>query len=574
MLIFYDFEVFEHDWLVVFKEVDDKKISTTKIINDREKLESYHSKNKNKIWIGYNSRHYDQYILKAILCDFDPKLMSDWIIVDGNAGWQFSKFMSKIKVNNYDVMTTGDRGLKSLEGFMGNDIKESSVPFNLDRKLTEEEIKDVLEYCNHDVEQTIEVFLQRISDFEAQIGLIKLANEDAFQINLIGKTKPQMAAHILQAHRKSYDDEFDITIPKTIKLKKYKSVQRWYQEPSNMSYYDSDFAKNQLYIDIAGVPHILGWGGIHGAIPKYNGEGHYINIDVVSYYPSLMIEYNLLSRSVENPKKYEEIYTQRLKCKAEKNPLQAPLKIVLNSTYGAMKDSNNALYDPLQANQVCVHGQLLLVDLMEKLEPHCQIIQSNTDGVLIKLHDYNDYYLIDDVCHEWEKRTRMKLEFEEFEKVFQKDVNNYVLVDKDGNYKSKGGYVKQLHNLDYDLPIVNKALINKMVLNIDIEDTINNETMLKEFQLVSKIGGKYDAIYHGEVELKEKCIRVFASKNKSDLGVRKLHKKTGTRAKITNSPPNCFIVNGNVNGKKIPKKLDKKYYIEMAKRRLEQFGVR
>ena len=36
----------------------------------------------------------------------------------------------------------------------------------------------------------------------------------------------------------------------------------------------------------------------------------------------------------------------------------------------------------------------------------------------------------------------MKLEFEEFVKVIQKDVNNYILVDAEGKYKSKGAYVK------------------------------------------------------------------------------------------------------------------------------------
>jgi len=83
-----------------------------------------------------------------------------------------------------------------------------------------------------------------------------------------------------------------------------------------------------------------------------------------------------------------------------------------------MKDKNNALYDPRQANRVCVYGQLLLLDLIERLEPHCQIIQSNTDGILIKLNRYEDFDLIDDVCYEWEQRTHLQLEFEEFRKVF------------------------------------------------------------------------------------------------------------------------------------------------------------
>lgn len=102
-------------------------------------------------------------------------------------------------------------------------------------------------------------------------------------------------------------------------------------------------------------------------------------MDANSFYPALMIEYNFLSRSVADPNKYRQIRDERIRLKKEKNPMQAPYKIVLNSAYGAMKDKYNVLYDPRQANNVCVGGQLLLLDLIEKLEPHCKIIQSTEE---------------------------------------------------------------------------------------------------------------------------------------------------------------------------------------------------
>ena len=61
--------------------------------------------------------------------------------------------------------------------------------------------------------------------------------------------------------------------------------------------------------------------------------------------------------------------------KQNKDKRQQPRKIVLNSTFGASKDVYNKLYDPLQANNICITGQLLLTDLIEKLENHCQLIQ-------------------------------------------------------------------------------------------------------------------------------------------------------------------------------------------------------
>lgn len=573
-MLFYDFEVFKHDWLIVIIDMDEKR--ETIIINNPDKLKDFYEVHKNRIWAGFNSRHYDQYILKGILCGFNPKTINDYIIVQGNPGWKFSGLFRRIPLNNYDVMNNLDRGLKFFEGSMGNNIQESSVPFNIDRPLTNGELTDVIEYCRYDVEQTIEVFLQRKDDFQAHMGLMKLAGND---LSLLGRTKPQLAAIILEAEKKIFNDEFNIDFPETIKINKYTQVLDWYKNPDNRNYGQylpgrKTFNKTQLEIMVAGVPHVFGWGGIHGAIDKYTGSGYYLNMDVASLYPSLMINYGLLSRAMKNPDKYEDIYHKRLAYKAENNPLQAPLKLVLNSTYGVMKDKNNPLFDPLQANRVCVYGQLLLLDLIEKLEPYCEIIQSNTDGVLVKLPDGRDdtFYKIDDICYEWEQRTGLILEFEEFRRVYQKDVNNYVIVAADGSYKSKGAWVKQLNNLDYDLPIVNQALINYMVKGIPIADTINSCDQLKEFQMVTKITYKYKYILYGNNKLNEKTIRIFASQD-DEPGVMKVHAATLRPAKIPNSPESCFIFNGDVNSVKVPKKMDKNWYIELAEKRLSEFGV-
>lgn len=581
-MIFYDFEVFLHDWMVVL--IDPTKQTETDIINDPEKLSAFYEENKHDIWVGFNCRHYDQYILKGILLGMDPKKINDWIIVKGKDGWQYSSLFRKIQLNNYDVMGNVDRGLKFFEGCMGSMIKESSIPFDIDRKLTEAELQETLKYCRHDVEQTIEVFLKRADDFNAHLGLVKLACEgQGLDLSLIGKTKAQLSAHILKAEQKPHDDEFDIDFPDTLVLKKYISVLDWYKNPDNRCYKRQingrrTEEKTQLETMVAGCPHQFGWGGVHGALEQYSGTGLFLMCDVASLYPSLMIRYNLHSRNMKDPKKYEEIYHTRLKYKKEKNPLQAPLKLVLNSTYGVMKDKGNGLYDPLQANRVCVYGQLLLLDLIEKLEPHCQLIQSNTDGILIRMPDGMNpdawYEKIDDLAYEWEKRTGLILEFDEYVKVFQKDVNNYIVISADGKYKSKGAYVKKLSDLDYgDFPIVNKALVEYMVKGIPVEQTINGCDVLKEFQMVTKIGGKYKHLIHGRQILNEKCVRVFASLRDRDGDLKKVSVRTGKPEKVANSPEHCFLFNDAIDGVKCPDYLDKEFYIRMAKKRLQDFGV-
>lgn len=568
MLNFYDFEVFKEDWLVVIINLYEK--SETVIINDKQRLEEYYEAHKNEIWVGYNNQHYDQYILKGILCGFNPKEINDHIIGQGKQGWQFSTLFRKVQLNNFDVMYRNDRGLKSLEGFMGNNIKETSVPFDIDRKLTQAEIDETIKYCRHDVEQTIEVFFSRKDDFDAQMGLIKMFK---LPLNNISRSKAQLSATILDATKPvhSRGDEFDIFFPDTLRISKYKEVVNWYKNKNNYDYSKS------LTIDVAGVETIFGWGGIHSARKKYSGEGYYINMDVASLYPSLMIQYNLHSRNIKDPQKYVDIYHNRLKYKAEKNPLQLPLKTLLNSTYGAMKDKNNQLYDPLMANEICIHGQLLLLDLMEKLEAYAEIIQSNTDGILIKMPNGKNadtwFNLIDDIVYEWEQRTGLVMEFDEYKKVFQKDVNNYIVVTPDGKYKSKGAYVKKQHSLDYDLPIVNKAMIDFMVHGTPIEKTICECHDLIMFQKIVKLSGKFKHAIHNNEVLNEKCFRVFASLDESDTYIGKQKEGNKTIEKFANTPEHCFIANTDVSKTKIPNRLDSQWYINLAKERLKQFGV-
>ena len=195
------------------------------------------------------------------------------------------------------------------------------------------------------------------------------------------KTKAQLVAKILGAQKQPHDDEFEIIFPDTVQLDKYAYVLDWFKDPMNHN------TSRNLYTEIAGIPHVIGYGGIHGSRDNFSYNGKILCADVASLYPSIMIEYGLLSRNVANPTLYKEIRETRLKLKAEHNPMQLPYKIVLNSTYGASGDKYNPLYDPRMCRCVCVTGQLLLLDLIEKIEPYCNLIQSNTDGVYMSFDD-------------------------------------------------------------------------------------------------------------------------------------------------------------------------------------------
>lgn len=555
-MLFYDFEVFQEDWLVVIIDATNRKERV--IVNNSDEFIEFYNQHKDDIWVGYNTRHYDQYIAKAIIGGFQPQEMNDWIITEQNQGWEFSKALQKIRFFNFDIMTTRGNSLKQLEGFMGDSVEETSVDFTIKRKLADNEIDEVIKYCRHDVSETMNVFAERYEEFESVLELVK---EFKLPKKMLSKTKAQLSAIILEARVQTHDDEMDISFPDTLKINKYTDVINFYQ--TNRDY-------EQTYeVTVADTKHIFAWGGVHGAKEHYHTKGMIINVDVGSYYPSIMIRYGYTSRNIKDPEKFEAIKTTRMGYKAKHDKRQAPYKIVLNSTYGAMKDKYNNLYDPRQANNVCVGGMLLLLDLIEKLEPYMELIQSNTDGLFIKI-DPDDFDIVDDICNEWEQRSGMELEFHFFDEVFQKDVNNYIMIDRESNtVKTKGSYVKKLNNLDFDLPIVNKAIIDYLVSDVPIKTTINECNDLRMFQKIVKITYKYDGVTLNDEPISGKCHRVFASVDDSAPGIFKL--KNGNREKISYTPEHIFIDNGDVKNKKVPSRLDRQWYVNIAKDRAKDF---
>jgi hypothetical protein len=558
-MLFFDFEVFYADWMLVVLDSTDH--SKHVFINQNDEFIQFYQDHKNDVWTGFNSRHYDQYIAKAIIAGFAPQMMNAWIINQGKGGWEFSSEVNRIQFYTFDLMTVRGQSLKQLEGFMGDSVEETKVDFTIQRKLTDAEIDEVIEYCTHDVEETVNVFIKRKEEWDSQMGLIKEFN---LPLRMVGKTKAQLAAVILGAHKpaKDRDDEMDISFPSTMQVSKYKDVVDFYRTTRD---YEQSFIRN-----VAGVKHIFAWGGLHGARENYHAKGTIINVDVGSYYPSIMIRYEYMSRNIKDKAKFVEIYKQRLEYKAKHDPRQAPRKIVLNSTYGATKDKYNDLYDPRQANNVCVGGMMLLLDLIEKLEPYVELIQSNTDGLYVRLLDDSYFSKVDDICWEWEQRTGMSLEFNQYDEIYQKDVNNYIIIDRVNNHvKTKGAYVKGLHDLDYDLPIVNKAVVDYFVHGTRPQKTVWDCDDLRQFQRVVKLSYKYDGAAVGGQMIPGKVFRVFADKSESAPRLNKI--KNGSLEKISYTPNHVFIVNGDVNGKSLPDKLDRMWYVRLAKSRIKNF---
>lgn len=563
-LHFLDFESFKNLWTCVI--IDPARRKKTVIVNDKSQLEDYYNQYKNEIFIGYNIRGYDQYIFKGILCDFDPYEITKWIIEDKKQGYQFSNLFRNFPLIFYEV---GSKtiGLKQLEGFMGNDIRETTIPFSYDGEFTPKMIDEVIYYNTHDVEQTIEVFLQKKSEFDAMMGLIKIFK---LPLHYISKTMAQLTAIICGGKKLSnVPDEFNFPLVEATKyIKKYKHVVDWYKNPLNHDY------KKSITATVGGVKCGFAWGGGHGAIPQYIEEGIFILADVTAYYPSIQKEYQFGKQSMSNWDNFLKIHNENLRFKKLGNKkARLPYKIGDNAISGQLKDKTSSLYYPSMNNAVTVNGQLMLLLLMEMVEPYSQLIQFNTDGILIKIDSWDVFDKIDDLVYEWECLSGMRMEFTNYKKVIQKDVNNYIAVEFNGKVKRKGAYVKELNPIDNDLPIVNEALVNYMTKNIPIEETINKCDDLIKFQKIVRIQGNYLCGWHNKKKLTDKTFRVFASNDWNDTYVGKQKREGATIEKFGNTPEHCFIDNTDVKEKKVPDKLDRCWYINLAKKRLEDYGV-
>lgn len=583
-LIVYDVEVFCKDWLVIFKDIETGKY--TCVHNDNEELKECIS--EDCIYIGFNSKHYDQFIIKAICCGFTPqevKQVNDFII-GGGQGWECPMLRDFFfRFNNVDIKDDMQMGLslKAIEGHLGLSVEESTVPFDIDRPLTEEELKETAKYCIHDVDTTEKLVELRKDYLKNKIHIGKLAGLD--EVKAMGMTNAKLTAALLKAEQKPHDDERKYVYPPN--LKREYIPQEVFDFFDRM--YDPEISDKELFSDkqtfsIGDCPGVVGYGGIHAAIPNYffvETEDRVIrNKDVASYYPHLMTLCGYTSRNIPSAKVFEDVLETRMKAKASGDKATAnALKLVVNTTYGALLNKYNDLFDPLMGRSVCITGQLFLMELAQHLYadiPDLKIVQLNTDGIMVEC-DRKYLPKLDEICDEWQSRTGFELEEDAVVRIAQKDVNNYVEVQEGGKAKSKGGYLVRgistvgAFNINNNACIVAAAVKEYLVNGVPVEDTINGCNDIFQFQLIAKAGVKYREAYHlvdGEKVPVQKVNRVYATKDDRYGKLFKVKAENDSTAKIEMLPEHCIIDNDN---HLTIDDVDKTFYIEMAKKRINDF---
>lgn len=583
-LLFYDIEVVEKDSLAVFMDINGNEVAhfwnnrNRKLVEDPSGFEGIPAVITGKTLVGYNNYNYDDHILTAMMDQ--SRSMSHIIKAINNTIIKSGRYDSSTSplIHSLDTMQQIDvshPSLKQIEGNMGMSIVESSIPFDIDRALTDEERQEMLEYCRHDVKATIEVYkLRKKSYFETKDGLLAMLPED-HPANAYRWNTTTLSANVLL-------DGHSLPIWQRLTgLDKYwRNVEGIPSEVWDMwessTTDDGILGKGKTKtIKAYGCSFVFGMGGLHGAPSKPIRCGRCKHKDVASMYPSSIVHLNALDYATD---KYDDMRKTRVAIK-HTDPIKAgALKLILNSVYGNFKNRYSALFNPRASATVCIYGQIALFSLCRDLDKAgYKVINANTDGVVyLENPELNDRD--EQICADWEREFESyKLETDYYSQWIQRDVNNYIAVEEDGKITVKGGDVNKYQTNKFfsnnSARIIQIALVDHLVYGtpiLNVFDEHLGEPLL--WQYVLKAGGTYKGVQNKEGEWQNKVNRVFACVDDPKIPHTKLYKIRWDDGQVNfpDVPELMYIWNEDVskldNFREI---IDREYYLHLVKEKLK-----
>ena len=588
VILVYDIEVFQNIFHCAIKDTETGKITLFEISNRKNQLQelveffkefenvegswnnSYttdYQFNTNKIFAGYNNIHYDNPIINYIIDYYNVMKDKTYIEIcksifnlsktilnskEGEEGiwkkWKYQQWFESFDILTMLYSTQLRVGLKEMQVTMQYPNVQEFV-YDWDIPLVESKFDEMIQYNINDVESTSELLVRCKKDIELRIAI-----EDEYGVRVLSKDGVNIGMKMitqkyLEKTGQTWWDIKDLRSPMDkIPLKdvilpfvKYDSpilkdmldtLKKQTVSPGRKGY-EYKFIFNNLR-------YTIGVGGIHSVndpeiiIPKE--DEYLIDCDVASLYPSMLIQHKFYPKHLgpEFLEIYSKIREERLEAKHNGDKVKnETLKFALNGLSGNLQNEHNFCYSPFAVMQIRVNGQLLLLMLAEKLvEIGCKIIQANTDGLFLicKKNKYEEYQK---VCKEWEKLTKLELEEDRFEAMYQYAINDYIAV-KEGYHKTKdkkliktkGMFITEvLLGKGLSPKIIPEAIINYFVDNIPVEETIKNCRDIRKFLKAEKTGKQWTVEYNDKIQ--QRINRFYVSNNgyylwkfKTDSGVK------------------------------------------------------
>lgn len=479
-----DTECYHNLWYLGIKRKSDGKrvgfeLSDRSPAPDRDKVRRLL---KSYLTVGFNSIPYDLPMITMFLTgasNEELKAASDRIILGSIPYWKVEDELG-IKIPKYDHIDLFETnpavrtGLKAINGRM-HMKRLQELPYSPDEHLTHDQMDRVIEYCQlGDIEGT-----EHLYDLLEEPIALRVAMGKLYGMDFRSKSDAQMGEQIIKSdvERKKDDRVRKAEIRPGTKFRY--QVPDWmrFETPYMQSVLEqiakTDFvigatgkvdfpeAFSAFDIVLGGMKYTLGIGGLHSTEKKRavrsNNERVLIDADVASQYPSIIMKLGLYPKALGTDflDVYGSLLHRRLAAKkAGDKVTDKGLKISLNGAYGKLGSPYSVLFAPHLMIAVTLTGQLSLLMLIEKaVLSGIDVVSGNTDGVVFYCprDKFNGFVLRDgkptdrlnpsplqDIIDWWEQTTSFKMEFAEYEAIYNASVNTYMAFKPGGKVKRKG----------------------------------------------------------------------------------------------------------------------------------------
>lgn len=483
---------------------------------------------------------------------------------------------------------------------MTNEQLNHLITADFNRYLLPKYVEPMLHYNKNDVFLCCEMVRQKPDEV-----ILRYSLGHAYGINFLCSARSNIADKLLNkfyAERSGLHEDafknlrtqrtalsFNKIIFPHIKFKT-KQLQDLLEEMKKVVIYRTNKDSFVREIDFYGTTYTLATGGIHTqdrpVILKSTDDFVYVHHDYTSYYPSIMISYEVVPAHLNRKvfaKMVDYFKQTRVKCKHtdDKDGFVVPgvhnklaaeaLKIVINAIYGKYGYENFWLYDRLAQMRVTINGQLMTMTLCESLElAGIHVVSANTDGIVIKLpYDKVDVY--NQICKEWNETNKMSADDEHYKMLVSLNVNNYFDIQSNDKIEYKGAldpkqYIKDLKK-GYDMPVVATAVFEYFAHGKSVMETLRNHKDILDFCKTQNVGKQFEVVYQKVVDGKivdvhsQRHVRFYVSTK--GVVIMKEHVSTGARSVLASGKPVQLL--NLLDDKDISERnIDYAYYYEEA----------
>lgn len=602
-------------FMMYFNRFDNTKQLITKLKEVSDKIISLQD-DKDAFWKDRELDLIRKYLLPWATVDLFKvyALNSAGVNVDKNTGERkkFGKSLKQVSINlkwhnllDFKLPPIDDEEgdiYRKKDAYRGmtNEQLNHLITNDFDRYILPKYVKPMLHYNKNDVYLVCEIARQKPDEIKLRYSL-----GAAFNLNLLCAARSSIADKLLY---KFYSERSGLSVDKFKDLRtqrtalsfnkiifphicfKTKQLQDLLEDMKKVVIYRTNKDAFEKVIQFYGTTYTIATGGLHSqdrpAVLTSTDKYTYVHYDISSFYPSVMVAYNIAPKHLNNNvfvKMVDYFRLTRIKCKHTKdedglivagvhNKLAAEaLKIVINAIYGKFGFEMFFLFDRFAQMQVTINGQLMVMMVVEALElDGIHVVSANTDGIIVKLpkDKEEDFKRITD---DWCAQNKLSADSERYKLFVTRDINNYFDIQSNDKVEYKGGldpkqYLKDLKK-GYDMPVVAKAVFEYFAHGISVMETLRNHKDILDFCKTQNVGKQFEVVYQKVENGKvidihsQRHVRFYVSTK--GVIIMKENVNSNQRSVLASGKP--VIILNKLDDKDISlRNIDYKYYYEEA----------